>query len=98
MDENNIENLVTCTGKTEPPTEQLLHGADKNKAQPRKEIPSKCKVHTRKSHGNDCSYNSYETSDSNFIANENLAKVFLLFAIYNHCALALQFCCFHRVK
>ena len=31
VDESTIENLVTCTGKTEAPTEQLLHGADKNK-------------------------------------------------------------------
>ena len=34
VDESNIENLVTCTGKTEAPAEQLLHGADKNKMQP----------------------------------------------------------------
>ena len=34
VDESNIENLVTCTGKTETPTEQLLYGADKDKVQP----------------------------------------------------------------
>ena len=57
VDESNIENLVTYTGKTETPTEQLLHGADKDKMLPRKETISKCKVHTRKSDGNDSSYN-----------------------------------------
>ena len=34
VDESNIENLVACAGKTEAPTEQLLHRADKNKMQP----------------------------------------------------------------
>ena len=89
MDQSNIENLVTCTGKTEAPKKQLPHGADKNKVQPRKEMPSKCKVHMSKLHGNDSSCNSYETSNSNFIADENLAKICLLFALYKHCALAL---------
>ena len=67
--ESNIENLVTCTGKTEITKEQLLH--------------------SRKSDGNDSSYNSYETSDSKFIACRNLAKTYLLFALYIHCVLAL---------
>ena len=47
------------------PSEQLLHGADKNNVQPRKEPFSKRKVQTRKSDGNDSSNNSLETSDSN---------------------------------
>ena len=46
VDESNIEILVTCTGKIEAPTEQLLHGGDKYKMQPQKEIPSKSNVHT----------------------------------------------------
>lgn len=58
---NYIENLAASTGKTEKPTEQLLHGA--NKVQPRKETLSKCKVHIRKLDCNDSSYNSYEVSD-----------------------------------
>ena len=61
---NYIENLVASPGKTEKPTEQLLYGADK--VQPRKETLSKCKVHTRKSDGNDSSYSSYEVNDGNF--------------------------------
>ena len=48
VDESNTENLITCTRKTEIPTEQLLHRADKGKVQPRKETISKRKVHTRK--------------------------------------------------
>ena len=67
--ESDIENLVTCTGKTEITKEQLLH--------------------SRKSDGNDSSYNSYETSDSKFIACRNLAKTCLLVALYIHCVLAL---------
>ena len=59
-------NLAASTGKTEKPTEQLLHGA--NKVQPRKETLSKCKVHTRKSDGNDSSYSSYAVNDSNFFS------------------------------
>ena len=31
VDENNIENHVTCPEKTETPIEQLPHGADKDK-------------------------------------------------------------------
>ena len=54
LDENNIEDLATCTGITETPIEQLLHGAKKDK------VHLKCKVHTRKSDGNDSSYSSYE--------------------------------------
>ena len=65
MDESNLGNPVTGTGKTET-----------------------C---TRKSDDNDSSYNSYETSDSNFIADKKLAKICILFALYNHCAFALQF-------
>ena len=35
VEESNIENLITCTEKTaETPTEQLLHGTDKDKVQP----------------------------------------------------------------
>ena len=34
VDESNIDNLLTCTEKTETPTEQLLHGAAKDKIQP----------------------------------------------------------------
>ena len=69
-----IENLVTCTGKTKTPAEQLLHGADKDNLQPQKETLSKHKVHTRKPDGKDSSYNSSEVSDSNFTADENLVK------------------------
>ena len=47
----------------------------------------------RKSHDNDSSDNSYETSDSNFRADENFAKICVLFVLCNHCALVLQFCC-----
>lgn len=86
------KNNVTWTGKTETPTEQLLHGAAKDKVQSRKEALSKCKILTRKSDGSDSGYNSYEASDSSFIADENLAKICLLFDLYNHCALALQLC------
>ena len=60
LDENNIENLVRCTGNTETPTKQLLHGVETDKVHFRKETFSKCKVDTRKSDGNDSSYNSYE--------------------------------------
>ena len=35
-DENNIKSLVTCNGKIETPTENLLHSTDKDKVQPRK--------------------------------------------------------------
>ena len=45
----------------------------------------------RKSDGKDSSY-SYQINDSNFIADGNLAKVCLLFALHNHCDLALQIC------
>ena len=48
LDENNIENLVTCTGNTETPTEQLLHGAEKDKVHSHKETFSKCKVLMKK--------------------------------------------------
>ena len=48
------------------------------------------KVHTRKSDDNNSSYNSYETSDSNFIADKNLTKICLLLALYNHCVSTLQ--------
>ena len=98
VDENNLENLVTCTGKTETTTGKLLHGADEDKVQFWKETFSKCKVHTRKSDGNDSSYNSYEASDSNFIADENLTKICLLFTWYNHCVVALQFYWSSQVK
>lgn len=40
VNERNVKILTTCTGKTEIstlPSEQLLHGADKNNEQPRKE-------------------------------------------------------------
>ena len=40
VNERNVKILTTCTGKTETstlPSEQLLHGADKNKEQLRKE-------------------------------------------------------------
>ena len=57
------ENLVTCTGKTEALTKQLLHRA-------RKETLSKRKVHTKKPDSNDSNNDSYETSDRNFIADE----------------------------
>ena len=70
---------VTWTGKTETPTEQLLHGAAKDKVQPRKEALSKCKILTRKSDGSDSGCNSYEASDSSFIADENLANYHQLF-------------------
>ena len=36
MDKSNLGNLVTCTGKTEKNTEQLLC-ADKDKVEPQKE-------------------------------------------------------------
>ena len=36
VDKTNMKNLETCTGKIETSTEQLLHGADKDKVQPRK--------------------------------------------------------------
>ena len=74
MDETNLENLVTCTGKTETTTGKLLHGADEDKVHLWKETFLKCQVHTRKSDGSDSSYNSYEASDSNFIADENWQK------------------------
>ena len=48
---------------------------------PQKETQSKCKCHIRKSGDNDSSYNFYETSDNNFITEENLAKNCLLFAL-----------------
>ena len=51
----------------------------------------------RKSDGKDSSY-SYQINDSNFIADGNLTKVCLLFALYNHRALALQICRFSQVK
>ena len=63
VNESNIKNIVTCTGKTETPTDRLLHGAHKNKVQPQKETLSECKVHTRKSYDNHFSFNSYETSN-----------------------------------
>ena len=44
LDENNIENLVTCTGNTETPTKQLLYGVEKDKVHSRKETLPKCKV------------------------------------------------------
>ena len=69
IDEINIENLVICTVKAETPTGLVLHGADK--VQPRIE---KRKFHTRKSDGNDSIHNSYETSDSNLVADEILEK------------------------
>ena len=78
-----IENLAASTGKTEKPTEQLLHGA--NKVQPRKETLSKCKVHTRKSDGNDSSYSSYAVNDSNFYSwwkfNKNLSFVYFIWSL-----------------
>ena len=48
---------------------------------PQKGTLSKCKCHIRKSGDNDSSYNFYETSDNNFITEENLAKNCLLFAL-----------------
>ena len=60
MDGNNTENLAACTGNTETPTKQLVHGAEKDKAHSWKETLSKSKVLSRKSSGNDSSYNSYE--------------------------------------
>lgn len=60
LDENNIESLVICTGNTETPTKQLIHGAEKDKVHCRKETLSKCEVHARKSDGNDSSNNSYK--------------------------------------
>ena len=68
---------------------------------PQKGTLSKCRFHIRKSGDNDSSYNSYETSDNNFVTEENLAKNCLLFALwYNRCLLALQlfFVVFPRVK
>ena len=65
LDESKIENLVKCTGKTEIPTEQLLHSADQDKVLSQKETLSKCKVHTRKSDDSNYNNNSYVTSDSN---------------------------------
>ena len=93
VDENNIESHITCTEKTETPIEQLPHGADKDKVRSRKETLFQNVNFTLENqmHDNDSSYNSYETSYSNFIADENLANISLLFALYNHYALALQF-------
>ena len=68
---------------------------------PQKRTLSKCRFHIRKSGDNDSSYNSYETSDNNFVTEENLAKNCLLFALwYNRCILALLlfFGFFPRVK
>ena len=53
-------NLAACTGNTETSTKQLVHGAEKDKAHSWKETLSKSKVLSRKSSGNDSSYNSYE--------------------------------------
>ena len=61
-------------------TEQLLHCADRDKVQPRKENLSKRNVYTRKLAGHDSSYNPYKTSSSNFTAGKNLAKICILFA------------------
>ena len=94
LDGNNIENLVICTGNTETPTKQLLHGVEKDKLRSRKETLSKCRVHTRKSDGNDSSFNSYEQ----VTGDENLTKICLLFTLYNHCTLALQFFWFSQGK
>ena len=51
VNERNVKILTTCTGKTETstlPSEQLLHGADKNNEQLRKETFWKRKVQSKK--------------------------------------------------